>query len=170
MIYDRDFWRAQHGQGHRMVGPDPCALVVIHHAAVPDIPCGVGRDRERAVLRAIEQHHVRTNGWAGIGYSFCVFQSGNVYVGRGWRRVGAHTRGRNSTAYGICIVIDGVVTDPSAAAIEGCRDIITAGIRLGHIDPDYRIGWHALYAQTACPGARVIERLGKLGPLVEPAA
>jgi N-acetylmuramoyl-L-alanine amidase len=166
MIYPRDDWNAAYGLGNRMRSLDPLDLIVIHHAASPNVECGVGRQHERNVVRAIERHHVQKNGWAGIGYSFLVFQSGNAYEGRGWQRVGAHTRGRNSTAYGICIVIDGTTVAPTEAALEACREIIEEGVRLGHVDPDYAVGWHALYGQTACPGVRVVQRLADLGPLV----
>ena len=35
-------------------------------------------------------------GWSDIGYSFLVGGDGNIYEGRGWDRVGAHTSGYNS--------------------------------------------------------------------------
>lgn len=41
-----------------------------------------------------------TNGWNDIGYSFLVGEDGNVYEGRGFDRVGAHTLGHNTVALG----------------------------------------------------------------------
>ena len=42
-----------------------------------------------------------SQGWSDIGYSFLIGGDGRVYEGRGWGRVGAHTYGYNSRAYGI---------------------------------------------------------------------
>lgn len=41
-----------------------------------------------------------SNGWDDIGYSFIVGEDGNVYEGRGWRRVGAHAPNYNSNSIG----------------------------------------------------------------------
>lgn len=39
-------------------------------------------------------------GWWDIGYSFMVGEDGNVYEGRGWDQVGAHTYGYNTVGLG----------------------------------------------------------------------
>lgn len=39
-------------------------------------------------------------GWWDIGYSFMIGEDGNVYEGRGWDEVGAHTYGYNSVGLG----------------------------------------------------------------------
>src|SRR3990172_8545207 len=99
-------WGAAFGRGNTMPDSGPKSLVVVHHAESPDLPCGCGRRREMEAVRSIERYHVREKGWAGIGYSFLITQSGHTYEGRGWQRVGAHTPGRNSSAYGVCFLWD----------------------------------------------------------------
>ena len=34
-----------------------------------------------------------SNGWFDIGYNFIVGEDGNVYEGRGWTKIGAHSPG-----------------------------------------------------------------------------
>jgi hypothetical protein len=46
--------------------------------------------------RGIQEWHINGNGWCDIGYSFLVGGDGNVYEGRGWDEIGAHTGGFNS--------------------------------------------------------------------------
>lgn len=167
MIVSRATWGARFGRGHLMADSSPKTLVVIHHAASPHVDCGVGQAREMEIIRDIERFHVEKNGWVGIAYSFLVFQSGNVYEGRGWNRVGAHTQGRNSSAYGVCLVINGERHTPTEAALEAVRDLIQSGIHEHFIAPEYRIGSHRQFKATDCPGALVMRELPKIGPLFE---
>ena len=44
----------------------------------------------------IQDWHINGNGWCDIGYSFLVGGDGNIYEGRGWDEIGAHTGGFNS--------------------------------------------------------------------------
>ena len=46
-------------------------------------------------------------GWWDVGYSFMVGEDGNVYEGRGWDQVGAHTYGYNTVGLGkgACITV-----------------------------------------------------------------
>ena len=39
-------------------------------------------------------------GWWDIGYSFLVGEDGNIYEGRGWNEIGAHTKGYNDVGLG----------------------------------------------------------------------
>jgi N-acetylmuramoyl-L-alanine amidase len=41
-------------------------------------------------MRNIQNFHMNTNGWADIGYNFCIGDPGQVYEGRGYGRHGAH--------------------------------------------------------------------------------
>ena len=48
------------------------------------------------IVRGIQDWHINGNGWCDIGYSFLVGGDGNIYEGRGWDEIGAHTGGFNS--------------------------------------------------------------------------
>lgn len=162
ILLSRLEWGAKHGTGHSKPGPKP--YVVLHHSKDPDVECGIGLDREKSWVRSVERHHAVTNGWSGIGYNFVVFQSGHIYEGRGWDRVGAHAKGRNSTSVGICLFIDGDERTPTPAAIEAIRDLIQLGIDTGRIDPDYEIVGHRDVWATDCPGDVVHAMLAEFRP------
>jgi N-acetylmuramoyl-L-alanine amidase len=45
-------------------------------------------------------------GYDDIGFNFVIGEDGNVYEGRGWDAVGAHTASYNTISIGICIIGD----------------------------------------------------------------
>ena len=59
------------------------------------------------------------SGWSDIGYSFLVGGDGNIYEGRGWDIIGAHTLHYNSKAYAASLM--GTFTShlPTQAAMQG---------------------------------------------------
>jgi hypothetical protein len=158
----RAAWGAKHGSGKLLT--QPVALVVIHHSYAPDVPCGVTRQKEIDSVRSIERFHVEENNWAGIGYNWLVFQSGNIYEGRGWARAGAHTEGQNSRSVGICLVINGDKVPPTDAAIEAIKSIIATGLRSKHILPSYTIKGHKDFSPKSCPGVKVVPLFDKMRP------
>jgi peptidoglycan recognition protein len=68
------------------------------------------------IPRGIQDWHINGNGWCDIGYSFLVGGDGNVYEGRGWDEIGAHTGGFNSVGYGVCFLGSFTSQLPTAAA------------------------------------------------------
>jgi hypothetical protein len=82
--------------------------VFLHHAAGV-YPSGV------EAMRRIQRQHQDTNGWADYGYSFGVWDDGQIYEGRGWGAQGGHTRGHNSTGVAVCYMGDGRRPVPQVA-------------------------------------------------------
>ncbi|MCX4771443.1 peptidoglycan recognition protein [Streptomyces sp. NBC_01260] len=81
--------------------------VFIHHTGESsDYDCA---DVPR-MLRAVEEAHIKGNGWDDIGYNFLVDRCGTIYEGRagGIRRSvrGAHTTGFNADSVGIAVLGD----------------------------------------------------------------
>ena len=59
---------------------------------------------EQDIGRAeIDQWH-KARGWAGIGYHFIIRRDGALEYGREATKVGAHARGHNRRAIGICLI------------------------------------------------------------------
>ena len=143
--------------------PTPTGDVWLHH--------GASGASSLATIRAYLRHHVNTNGWATIGYSFLI-AGGVVYEGRGPGRQGAHTRGQNRTSHGIVIAGDYSARPPSDADL----DALVALLRHGHQQRWWRhphiTGGHrnAPGASTTCPGSRLhaaipdINRRARLTP------
>jgi N-acetylmuramoyl-L-alanine amidase len=131
--------------------------VTVHHSRAPHIPAGALRATEEAAMRAIHRYHTQTNGWAGIGYNFCITQNGNVYEARGWGRVGAHagTTEGNQTSVGVCFLINGEKEAPTAAALAAFQALREEGVRLGWLTSQHRVKLHRDWKQTDCPGEMV---------------
>jgi len=153
----RERWGAEHGRGD--LDPGPEKRVVIHHSFRPALDPNATPEEERAAVRAIERFHVENNGWAGIGYNWLVAPSGRIYEGRGWKFRGAHAGPVNGESIGICLLIDGGVTDPPETAIQAVRDLVADGVELGEISRDYVVSGHRDHMPRTCPGDRVYARL-----------
>ena len=41
--------------------------------------------------------------WPDIGYSFIIGEDGNIYEGRGWNTIGAHTYNHNYDGLGMSV-------------------------------------------------------------------
>lgn len=162
-IIARSAWGAKHGRGALDPGPEP--RVVIHHSYRPALRPDATPAEERAAWASIERHHVVNNGWAGIGYSFGVAPSGRVYEGRGWEYRGAHAGPVNGESIGICLLIDGNVTEPTAAMVGAVRRLIRLGLDLGEIAQGYTVSGHRDHmAGRTCPGEKVYRVLESFRP------
>ena len=69
-------------------------------------------------------------GWDDIGYNFLVGGDGKIYEGRGWDRVGAQVENWNSKSVGISFIGSFMQTQPTAAALQAAKDLITCGVSL----------------------------------------
>ena len=58
-------------------------------------------------------------GWSDIGYSFLVGGDGNVYEGRGWSYVGAHTQNYNSKSFAASMIGSFESSLPNSKALSG---------------------------------------------------
>ncbi|GHH45498.1 N-acetylmuramoyl-L-alanine amidase [Streptomyces candidus] len=76
--------------------------VFIHHTGHTN---GYSCADAPAMLRAMEEAHIRDQGWDDIGYNFVVDRCGTIYEGRagsiGRSALGAHTTGFNAHSVGI---------------------------------------------------------------------
>lgn len=156
-IESRTTWGAEHGTGSRDPGPEP--RVVIHHSFRPALEADATPEQERSAVRGIERFHVENNGWAGIGYNFLVAPSGRIYEGRGWKFRGAHAGPVNGESIGVCLLIDGQETEPTAAMIGAVRSLIRLGVEQDEISADYVVSGHRDHMERTCPGDLVYERL-----------
>jgi N-acetylmuramoyl-L-alanine amidase-like protein len=99
--------------------------------------------------------------FSDVSYSYAIHPSGVVLEGRGLA-VGAHTAGRNSKSFGVCLIGDyskRVVTD---AQVDSIRQLVAHLIERGALNPGlYPTGGHrqAPGAATACPGEFAMRRL-----------
>ncbi|MFD7860762.1 peptidoglycan recognition protein [Streptomyces sp. NPDC059783] len=105
-IVTRADWHADEGMvREHAVYTGAVRAVFIHHTGesnaydCADVP---------QMLRAVEEAHIKGNGWDDIGYNFLVDRCGTIYEGRAGgitRPVrGAHTTGFNADSVGIAVL------------------------------------------------------------------
>lgn len=111
-------------------------------------------DHSRCVslVRGIQEHHMDTNGWSDLGYSFLVCPHGDVFEGRGPHIVpAANGRGLNSAHYAVCGLLgDEGLTEPTDAMLHGIRDAIELLRSKGEAGNE--IKGHRDGYSTSCPG------------------
>jgi peptidoglycan recognition protein len=95
-----------------------------------------------------------TNGWADIGYNFCVGDPGQIYEGRGYGRQGAHAPGFNQRALGHCFFGEHTSVLPTSAALTNTQNFITCSRNNGFLTSGHWVSTHRgdRQSSTACPG------------------
>lgn len=115
--------------------------IIVHHSAGSNTSSNFA-----AVVAAIRDFHVNTNGWDDIGYNWLIDPNGVIYEGRGDGKRGAHFSCMNGGTTGICLLGNYQTTTPAPAAIaaleqllawEACDKNISAG----------NWGWHTASQQ-----------------------
>ncbi|XP_028035304.1 peptidoglycan-recognition protein LB-like [Bombyx mandarina] len=155
----REEWGARPSTASSPLGVSPVPIVVIHHSYIPRI-CLTRANCERD-MRNMQRVHQVTNGWTDIGYNFAVGGEGTVFEGRGWSSLGAHTFGVNTRSIGILLIGDFITNKPPQAQLQSVKDLIEAGVRLGHIRSDYKLIGHRQVTPTECPGQRLFDEISK---------
>lgn len=76
------------------------------------------------MVRNIQTYHIESNNWHDIAYNFLIGCDGNVYEGRGWDKVGAHTYGYNKKAIGISFIGCFISILPPEISLNACKLLI----------------------------------------------
>ncbi|XP_051570157.1 peptidoglycan recognition protein 6 [Myxocyprinus asiaticus] len=130
----------------------PVPYLFIHHTYEPSRPCTTF-EQCASDMRSMQKYHQQTNGWDDIGYSFVAGSDGNLYEGRGWNWVGAHTKGYNSRGYGISFIGDYTSSLPVKSAMDMVRyDFTKCAVDAGRLSSAYSLYGHRQAVSTECPG------------------
>ncbi|XP_052799049.1 uncharacterized protein LOC128230646 [Mya arenaria] len=129
----------------------PVSTFFIHHT---DTYGCETQDVCSARVRSIQRYHMEVKNWTDIGYSFLIGGDGNVYEGRGWNFVGAHTYGYNSVSFAASFIGNYTSMLPNAKANKAVDNLIECGVHRGKIKPSYTLQGHrdAKQSKTKCPG------------------
>jgi N-acetyl-anhydromuramyl-L-alanine amidase AmpD len=114
-------------------------MIIIHHRA------GNGD------AMSIHNMHIKSNGWAGIGYHYYIRKDGSVYKGREDNWEGVHSSGENNKSIGICFEgnYETEAAMPTAqfnSGVELCKKLMNDNPNIKEIKRHKDVG------STACPG------------------
>ncbi|KAF4526858.1 hypothetical protein B566_EDAN013912 [Ephemera danica] len=150
LIRPRSAWRALEPREVQPLKFSPAPFVVLHHTYIPAF-CPSAAECEVS-MREMQRMHQQDRGWFDIGYTFVVGGDGAVYEGRGWGRDGAHAPRYNDKSVGIAFVGDFRTSVPSSEMMLAAQNLISVGVREGHIRADYALLGHRQTRDTECPG------------------
>lgn len=141
-ILTRNDWRAARtGRSGDFITMSARSEFVVHHTAGPATQS----------VADIQQFHIQKRGWVDIGYNFLVRgTTGEVYEGRGWNEVGAHSKGHNRDGLGVAVIGNDTLAAPAKDSLRALY--ATACEFAGH---PLMIRGHRDHAPTECPGDRI---------------
>lgn len=120
--------------------------IILHHSAT--------KDGEVKDFDAIRKYHIEVKKWREIGYNWIIEKVRNEWVilkGREETENGAHTKGKNSTSIGICVVgnydVDELPEEALKLLVWLIKDVRS---RWGNL----AINSHNKYANKTCPGTK----------------
>lgn len=153
--YSRSDWAARSPKSRSVVAARDRKEFVVHYAEEQEAgPAATVADCGHMV-RGIQNFHMDSRGWSDIAYNFLVCVHGDIFEGRGWDVIGAHSPNHNLIGIGVCFIgnDDPGTQDASPAtlaaikwlAVEADRRSGRALVRQGHKDTQ-RPGY------TSCPG------------------
>ncbi|TRY68512.1 hypothetical protein TCAL_14225 [Tigriopus californicus] len=154
-IVSRAEWGARAPGGTTYMG-DSVSYLFIHHSA--GASCST-KAQCIAEVQGIQNYHMDSNGWSDVGYSFLIGGDGNIYEGRGWNKVGAHTYGFNSVGYGIDFIGTFTSTNPTQAAQNAYQELADCAVSLGKVKSTYELKGHRQTGATECPGNTFYETI-----------
>ena len=118
---------------------------IVHHSAGP----------ANQTVREIQRYQMQERGFRDIGYNFLIRSTtGDIYEGRGWKTLGAHTVGRNLEGIGVCLIGTDHLSEGSKDAL---REMYALAVHLaGH---PLQVRGHRDHAPTECPGTATMKWL-----------
>lgn len=132
--------------------------VIVHHSAGrdhPELPDWRNIQRFHTTLDDPHTPEIEGRGWKAIGYHALVEQIDGRYVcvpGRPLWMEGAHCKGQNSIALGICFVGHFNSAPPSRDALLVGAEQVAEWIRDWPLLSTAEIWPHRRYKRTDCPG------------------
>ncbi len=166
---NRKEWSCPQGEIAR--GYTTVTHLIVHHSAGTNVANDWG-----AIVLAIWNLHVFTNGWADVGYNWLIDPNGRLYEGRGGgdNVTGAHFCGTNSGTMGVCMLGTYTSSQISAAAKNKLIEVLAwkacqraiAPVELSYHNSSqkfiYHISGHRDGCSTECPGEQVYRLLPEI--------
>ncbi|XP_058124374.1 peptidoglycan-recognition protein LC-like isoform X5 [Anopheles coustani] len=138
----------------------PVSNVIIAHTATESC---TNQEACEARVRSMQNYHMSTLKYSDIGYNFVIGGDGAVYEGRGWLKVGAHTRDYNGISYGIAFVGNFETDQPTDSQMEQLDALLHNCTERTTLASNYKLYGASQLKQTISPGKFLMEKL-KLHP------
>lgn len=121
--------------------------IILHHSLT--------KDSQTVSTQAIRRYHVDTLGWQDIGYHFLIEKVNDQYeilMGRPLDVSGAHTKGMNGKAIGVCFVGNFDDMKPSLEQIKAGIKLIRGLCNVFAIPIENIKAHHDFASYKTCPG------------------
>jgi hypothetical protein len=159
-------WRCP--QGSTSPSLTTVSHLIVHHSAGTNVSNDWG-----AIVLAIWNLHVYTNGWADVGYNWLISPDGTLYEGRGGgdNVLGAHFCGKNTGTMGVCLIGTYTNVNPPDTMMKKLSEIFAWKACQRSVDPNiqsfhastgfnlFGISGHRDGCSTECPGQKVYDQI-----------
>ncbi|XP_073828247.1 peptidoglycan-recognition protein SA-like [Musca autumnalis] len=149
LIIFRDCWSAIEPTEKYLYLDEPVEFVIISHTTSNS---STDKFVNISIVQGIQAFHIGSQDYGDIGYNFLIGCDGNVYEGRGWGVVGAHTYGYNKKSIGIAFIGNFMLKLPTDKALEACKRLLQIGIDEGHLTKEFKLMGHKQCICTESPG------------------
>lgn len=149
-VVSRSAWGADPATSSTPIA-GPVRGVAIHHGG--EEPAPVDHAKCEATVRAYQDYHMGTHGWADIAYNHLVCDHGYVFTGRGYgiRSAAQGTNEGNDSYHAICFIGNG--DSVSELALAAFAELIHAyQIRFRGAN---EVRPHSYFHSTGCPGSEL---------------
>lgn len=146
-VFERSDWGAPATPGGRYRNLSEVTQAVHHWTTGTTL----GESNQAQWVKNIYDYHTGNRGWSDIGYNYLVDRYGNVYVGRGRFRQGAHAPGANADGMGIALLggSSEALTDDAKRAINGLMDWLSESVSINQERGHGEVPGN----NTSCPGS-----------------
>ncbi|KAL5278059.1 PGLYRP3.2 family protein, partial [Megaselia abdita] len=136
----------------------PVPNVIIMHTATEQC---LDRTKCDSLCRFIQSYQMDVRKWYDIAYNFLVGGDGLIYEGRGWDKVGAHTKGFNSDSIGIAFIGTFNGKLPPGKSLDIVKSLLEEGLKNGKISPNYKLFGQRQLNGSKSPGDALYEEIKK---------
>ncbi|XP_049298984.1 peptidoglycan-recognition protein LC-like isoform X4 [Anopheles funestus] len=156
-LVTRTEWLAQPPRGELTDLKLPVNLVIIAHTATEGCTT---QQACIALVQSIQRYHVNQTNYGDIGYNFLIGGDAFVYEGRGWLKVGAHTKSYNAISQGIAFIGNYETIDrPTEQQMEQLEMLLRNGTEAGWLAQEYKLQGASQLKTTISPGIMLMEKL-----------
>ncbi|XP_061399897.1 peptidoglycan recognition protein-like [Musca vetustissima] len=155
LIITRNCWSTIEPAEEHLYLEEPTEFVIICHTA-----SNSSNDKltNINIIQSIQAYHIGLE-YGDIGYNFLIGCDGNVYEGRGWGIVGAHTYRHNKKSIGIAFIGNFMLKLPTEKALEACKKLLQIGVDGGHLAKDFKLMGHKQCICSESPGKKLFDEI-----------